>query len=395
MKTRARLNGSAAFIGALLAAASISSQVQAQEPASPWSTEITYTADVTGVVAGGSTRAGRYLDNLDIIVDGDLERLVGLRGAKVHVYLLNNGGGEPNALAGTLQGVDNIEVADQGARLYEFWVEQDFGGDRGSVLAGLYDVNSEFYSTAASDLLIAPPFGIGSELAATGPNGPSIFPSTALSVRLRLGSSEGRYVQAAAINADASTLGDEAGIDADFDHGGLFLAEAGWTGPVRLAIGGWRYSDEQDDIRELTPGGDPAASVAQGAYVLAEGTFHEPESGPVVRGFLRAGLSDGDTTDFEGGWQAGVRLDRVFAARPDSAFSLGFHQGLLSDKARANFRDAGISPARAEEGVEATFADTFGPVTIQPSVQWIRNAGGDRDADTVVVASLRLAVAIR
>ncbi|KQW82196.1 carbohydrate porin [Brevundimonas sp. Root1279] len=386
---------SAAAIGTFLAITSVSDPCSAQETTRPWTVEATYTADVTGVVSGGPVQAGRFLDNLDVIVDGDLERLIGAKGARLHVYLLNNNGGEPNAVAGTLQGVDNIEVGDQGARLYELWVEQDFGADRGSVLAGLYDVNSEFYSTGASDLLVAPPFGIGSELAATGPNGPSIFPSTALAARIRFGSMEGTYVQAAAVNASASTLGDVDGIDADFDHGGLFLAEAGWTGPVRIALGGWRYGERQDDIRDLDLAGDPVGSIAQGAYVLAEGEFYAVEDGVSARAFLRAGISDGDTTDFNGGWQAGVRLDHLLASRPDSALSLGFHQGRLSDKARANARDAGGDPALAEEGLELTAADTFGRLTIQPSVQWIQNPGGDRAADAIVVATLRLSVALR
>ena len=377
---------------AVLGSIAIASQCSAQDTGGGWSTEVTYTADITGVVSGGQTRSGRFLDNLDVIVEGDLERLIGLRGAKLHVYLLNNNGGEPNAVAGTLQGIDNIEVADQGARVYELWVEQDFGA--GSVLAGLYDVNSEFYSTSASDLLIAPPFGIGSELAATGPNGPSIFPSTALAVRLRLGDLDGRYVQVAAVNAEAGSLGD-AHVDTDLDSGALFLAEAGWNGPLRLVVGGWRYGEDQDDIRDTTLAGDPAHRQAQGAYVLAEGGFYKNDAGLSARAFLRVGLSDGDTTDFEGGWQTGVRLDHVFPSRPEAALSLGVHQGLLSNKARANFRDEGVNAAHAEEGIEQTYADTFGRVTLQPSIQWVNNPGGDRDASALVVAALRISVALR
>jgi porin len=360
----------------------------------PWTTEITYTADLSSVVSGGRATSSRFLDNLDVIVDGDLNRILGWRGATLHAYLLNNNGGEPNAAAGTLQGIDNIEVAGQGARLYEFWVEQDFGEGAGSLLAGLYDVNSEFYSTAASDLLIAPPFGIGSELAATGPNGPSIFPSTSMAVRLRLGETEGRYLQMAAVNAEAGAMGDT-GVDTDLDHGALFLAEAGWTGPMRLAIGGWRYGDKQDDIRDTGPLGDPARTVAQGVYVLAEGTFYEADDGFSARAFLRAGASDGDTTDFRGGWQAGLRLDHLAVSRPDSAFSIGVHRGLMSDKARANLGDGGVMPAEAEQGVEITYADTVGRVTFQPSLQWIDNPGGDRDAEPVVAATFRISVALK
>ena len=358
-----------------------------------WTVSAEYTADVSGVVSGGVSRAGRYLDNLLVALDGDLEQAVGWRGARLHVSGLYNGGGEPNALAGTLQGVDNIEVGAQGARLFEAWIEQDLGGSA-SLLAGLYDLNSEFYATEASGLLIAPPFGIGSELASTGPNGPAIFPSSSLAARLRLGDSDALYGQVAVVNADARTLGDHGGVDTTLDEGVLGIAEAGVGGPVRYALGVWRYDQRQEDIRDLTPDGDPAHSRAQGAYALAEGRLYGAAApdGPQIDAFARLGLSDGDTTDFKGGWQAGVLMRQIFASRPEGQLSFGLHQGWLSDKARANFADAGLNPGRHEEGLELTYADTIGRFGIQPDIQLIRNPGGLRDADDVVVVSLRVTV---
>ncbi|WP_404416270.1 carbohydrate porin [Brevundimonas vesicularis] len=357
-----------------------------------WTVAAEYTADVSGVVSGGATRGGRYLDNLSVTLDGDLEQAMGWRGARLHMSGLYNGGGEPNALAGTLQGVDNIEVAQQGARLFEAWIEQDLGGSA-SLLAGLYDLNSEFYATEASGLLIAPPFGIGSELASTGPNGPAIFPSSSLAARLRVGQAEGPYGQVAVVNADARTLGDRGGVDTSLDEGVLGIAEAGVGGPVRYAVGVWRYDQRQDDIRDLTPDGDPAQSRAHGAYALLEGKlFGDAEEGPRIDGFTRLGLSDGDTTDFKGGWQAGLLMQRIFAARPDGQLSFGIHQGWLSDKARANIADTGLDPSRHEEGIELTYADTIGRFGVQPDIQLIRNPGGVRDADDVVVVSLRVTV---
>ena len=176
------------------------SAARAADPA--WTLAAEYTADVTGVVSGGVQSGSRYLDNLSVELDGDLDQALGWRGARLHMSGLYNGGGEPNALAGTLQGVDNIEVGAQGARLFEAWIEQDLGG-AATLLAGLYDLNSEFYATEASGLLLAPPFGIGSELASTGPNGPAIFPSSSLAARLRIGDMETFYAQAAVVNADA------------------------------------------------------------------------------------------------------------------------------------------------------------------------------------------------
>ena len=369
------------------------SSAQAPEPA--WTWQAAYTADVIGVVDGIDTPAGRFLDNLDVSLDGDLERSLGWRGARAHFSLLANAGGEPNAVAGTLQGFDNIEVGAQAVRLYEAWIEQDLADAKASVLAGLYDVNSEFYVTEASDMLLSPPFGIGSELAATGVNGPAIFPSTSLAVRLRFGGTEGAYAQVAAVNARAGTIGDHGGVDTTFDDGLLYLAEAGWSGPLRLAVGAWTYGDEQDDIRDVSAPGVPALRSARGAYFLSEGTLFEGDAAPTVRGFLRLGVSDGDTTDFRGGWQAGLRMDSVFADRPDSALSLGFQQGGLSDKARANAADLGDELGGAESGVELTYSDTIGRFTIQPDLQWIHNPGGDRNRDPILIAGLRLVLTLK
>ncbi|WP_231499473.1 carbohydrate porin [Caulobacter sp. UNC358MFTsu5.1] len=375
-------------------AASSAALAQTEAGQGAWTHEVTYTADVAGTVRGGTAHAGRALDNLDVIVDGDLEKLIGWRGATVHGYLLNNSGGAPNDLAGTLQGIDNIEVARPRARLYELWVQSKFAGDHGSVLAGLYDLNSEFYSTEASGLLLAPPFGIGSEFASTGPNGPSIFPSTALAVRARIEGGKGAYLQAAALNAHAGTVGDPDGPSTSFDNGALIIAEAAFGDSWRLAAGGWFYTERQADLRALDVNGDPALSKARGGYVLAEYPFVDGgESGRSVRGFARLGFSDGDTTPFSSGWQAGVLVERVFASRPDSAFSIGMEQGRLSSKQRANTLDAGVTPADAESSVEITYSDKVSPrVALQPDLQFIRRAGGDRDAETVVVAALRLTI---
>ena len=68
-----------------------------------WSLALTYKADLFSVVEGGAQRGTRYLDNLDIVADVDLDRAIGWSGATAHASLLNNLGGRPNDLAGTLQ----------------------------------------------------------------------------------------------------------------------------------------------------------------------------------------------------------------------------------------------------------------------------------------------------
>ena len=349
---------------------------------------VSYSADVTGVVSGGIAKRGRLLDNLEISADLDLDKAMGWKGATAHALVLNNSGGMPNDDAGTAQGIDNIEVSRQRLRLFEAWIQQSFAGDKASALVGLYDLNSEFYANDSAGLLIAPAFGIGSELAATGPNGPSIFPSTSLAVRLKWTPREDVYVQAAALNANAGVLGDPGGVDTSFDSGALMIAEAGWTGAGKIALGAWRYSDKQDDIR------DPAQRTAQGAYLLLERHLGATgEDAPrQTTAFARLGLSDGDTTDFKGGWQAGLLVQHVFDSRPQSAFSVGVNQGYFSGKARANALDAGGVLKRAESAIELTYADSFGPLTLQPDLQYIKDPAGDAGVGHALVAALRVSL---
>ena len=363
----------------------------AEEAAGPVELSLSYTADVMGVVDGGLSQRGRFLDNLDLIADLDLEQLISWRGTSAHIDVLNNSGAMPNDDAATLQGVDNIEVSSQRLRLFEAWIEQTWGAS--SLRYGLYDLNSEFYANDSAGLLIAPAFGIGSEIAATGPNGPSIFPSTALAARFHTTFANGMYMRAAALNAHAGVVGDPDGVDTSFDDGALLIAEGGVEGDRKLAFGLWRYTESQDDIRDLDGLGNPVQRDAQGAYFVYEQPLNDSDGMRATRAFLRLGVSDGDTTPFAGGWQAGVLVERVFASRPDSAFSIGMNQGILSDGYRHNQIDLGASMANAETQIEITYADKLADcITIQPDLQWVRRRGGDRSVEDEVVAGLRVSV---
>ena len=344
----------------------------------------TYTMDLMAVSSGTPDRQIVRLDNLDLIAAASLDRF-GWSGARLHFHVLGNSGGRPNDRAGTLQGINNIEVPRASVRLFEAWIEQELG--QSSLRAGLYDLNNEFYATESSGLFIAPPFGIGSELAATGPNGPSIFPSTALAVRLDTRVGNSGIVRAAAINASARTIGDRGGMDWSFNDGLLLIAEGGIEDESgKLVVGAWRFGRQQDDVRELRETGDPRSRRAQGVYLLGEKPLGER-----VTVFVRAGFSDGRTTVFRGGWQGGMQWSPVFQGHKESALALGAHQAFLSRGARRNLAEDDIRPARTETGLEISYSDRlFGPVTVQPDLQLIFNRGGDRKADGMLVAGLRL-----
>jgi len=349
-----------------------------------------YVVDTIGVFSANGPDNVDALDNLNLTATFDFDRLIGWSGGSGHVHVLNNLGGMPNNHAATLQGIDNIEVASQRLRLFEAWVEQRVGSTT-TVRAGLYDLNSEFYANESAGMLIAPAFGVGSEIAATGPNGPSIFPSTALSVRVDHRISDNGYVRLAVLNAAAGTLGDTPGVNLTFDDGALLIGEAGFGQRGKFALGGWSYTRRQDDVRIVDRTGKAVRQRAHGAYAVAEHPIGLAGTAHPLSAFLRLGISDGHTTPFRGGWQAGFLIEHPLSSRPNSSASIGFNQGYLSRGYRRNLRDVGVDPSAAETAFEITYSDNVTPfLTIQPDVQMVVNPAGDTGRDPVVVVGLRV-----
>lgn len=397
--TRATRTG---LFAVLLAAIPARAEDVTAEPASPPSPVLSvsgeYILDVVAVAQGSGTGV-RYVDLASLVAELDLDAAAGWRGARLVAEGIAGTGQRPNDLAGTLQGINNSEVTRNRAKLYQFYLEQTLADWPVTLRAGFIDLNAEFYSNEAAGLLIAPAFGIGSELAATGPNGPAIFPSTALTAAVRVEPSADTYAAFAVVNAEAGVLGDEGGVRPMFDQGALLIGEAGWTGVGKIALGAWAYTERQDDIRIVDAVGDPLQRRAQGGYVLFEwpiGGRIAPADGAPHKAslFLRAGVSDGDTTPYRGGWQAGVLINNVLPGRPESQLSFGANQAFLTDKFRLNEAEAGNPMRKAETGLEVILADQVAPwLSLQADAQYVRSPSSAVGARDAIIFGLRLVFA--
>ena len=381
----------AAGVVALSAGQALSDEVKAEEAPAPTpkfaTFSLLYKADLMGVVDGGDRQAGRMLDALDVAADLDFETGFGIKGLTGRIELMTTGGGEPNGFAGALQGVDNIEVGHRGTRLYQAFLEQSLANGAFSVRVGFSDLNSEFYVNDSAGLLLAPPFGIGTEMAVTGQHGPSIFPSTSFAVRLKYRFGEAGYVQAGVYNENSGDLGDPKGPDWRFRTGGLAIAEAGLTKGGKTAIGVWRYTRKVDQVYADLLTGAVGRSESQGAYLLIERDLCSGKDGVrATTGFVRAGLADSRTDVVDGGLQSGIKVSQVLASRPESMLSIGYSWAHFSRR----FRSQNGPLASGEHLVEITLSDRIAPhLTIQPDLQWIRRADPVSGRD-VVVAGLRL-----
>ncbi|HEX7758256.1 MAG TPA: carbohydrate porin [Caulobacteraceae bacterium] len=388
------------FLMALAAVAALTGTVKARaETAKAVTFSMVYKLDVMGVAAGGVAAGGVNrgavaLDNLSINADADLDTLLHWRGASAHVSFLTNQGGQPSTLAGSLQGIDNIEVAHPRAKIYEAWLDQSLAGGAVDVRAGLYDTNSEFNVTDSAGIFLAPTFGISTEIAATGPNGPSIFPSPALAVRVNFQPRPDLYVKVAAIDAHAGTIGDPGGVDTSFSDGLIMWGEAGWTAKGKIAVGVWGYTKGQSDIRDTLPSGAPRLSGSHGAYVMIDRpVLKVADDAPQASVFLRFGVSDGDTTPYRAAGSVGVTTGHLIPGRPEGALALGFSWGTFGTKYRANGADAGAPLAVAETAIELTYADKLGAhLTLQPDLQYVHHPSGDPAIRDAVVLGLRGAV---
>lgn len=364
---------------------------------------LSYTADFWRETSGGRKRGGSYLDNLDIQFSIDGEKAYHLPGNKLFVYFLNNAGGHPNNLTGSVQGVDNIEVGEDAFKLYEIWMEQSFLDEKASLLIGLYDLNADFYVTDISANFINPAMGIGQEIAQTGENGPSIFPYTSLSARLRINPVKDSYFQLAVFDGVPGNPDHPHGtrIDLEKNDGTLWIAEAGFTpkGPEysetlhnKIALGVWTYSRRFDDLFDTDSTGNPVKSRSRGIYALSSYAFYESEEeNKALSAFLRAGLADGNTAQTDWAFQAGLVANGWVAGRPDAEIGLGVNYAHNADKYNKMVYSAGGQADKAETIYELYYFDALTQsIHIQPDIQYVVNPGTDPTLKNALIIGARL-----
>ena len=325
------------------------------------------------------------MDKILLRADGAWETVT------ARIELLNVSGGAPNLLVGSLQGIDNLEASHR-LRLFQAWLRRGTPDDRLFVKAGLVDLNGDegFYVTDGSGPMFAPTYGIGSELAATGPGGPSIYPSTGLATVVQVKPTPATYVRGGVFNAHVGDPGERGGVDFRFQDGVLSILELGYErDEAKLALATWRYSKTQDD-RFDTLAGQPVQRHSAGAYLLAQRPVFGSDEANGAVAFVRAGLSDGDTGPYASSWAVGLSIDHL-GGHEGRTLALGLDQARLGLKYRLASAAAGAPLGRMESHAELTFSqDLSHGVSIQPDLQYVIHPGGDKSAKNAVVLGLRL-----
>jgi porin len=348
--------------------------------------EASYTGEVMSNLSGGVRRGERYLDNLDVVLEADLEQAIGWRGANLHVYGLYNNGKSVSELIGDAQAASNVETGTQAARLYEAWIDQKIGSNA-SIRAGLYDLNSEFDVLDTAGLFIGSAHGIGTDISQTGLNGPSIFPSTSLAARVDVTPAEGWAVRAAVLD----------GVPGNPNHpgrttirlgngdGALLIGEA--QAPVfggKLLFGHWRYTARFDTHQGSRDRGNA------GYYLRGEAPL-VGRDGTLLSGFFRLGTAGGRFNMFDRFASAGFKLTGLVKGRDEDEIGLAFASAFTSRGYRLT-----NGGGKTETAVEFTYrAPVTDWLTLQPDVQYVRNPNADPAIDDALVVGLRFEISFR
>lgn len=302
-------------------------------------------------------------------------------GTQAHFSFMTLGGRGVGEVVGDVQGVSNIEAQPLG-RLYEAWIQIPVLG--GQLLLGLYDLNRDFYVTETAALFLNGSHGIGPEFGLAGVAGPSIYPSTALGVRIQAAVSPEITVRGAMLDGVPGDPTDPSawGVALLRDEGALLAVEAEWAGAgarARVATGGWLYTSSTAQAEDSSPGG-----ANGGVYLLVEGDLAGCHGGACLRAFARAGRAAPRLSPVASALGAGLVLE----ASPDGV-ALG-----AAIATAAPGGGAGAAPLHApEHNLELTVRIPLASsIELLPDLQVIRAPGMARGCPTVVVASVRVAL---
>ena len=338
---------------------------------------------------GGISNGSRHITHLDFKLKMDLEKAVGWTGGSAMINVLSDGGWGPNARhVGSQMGVTNVEVgAPTTTRVFQAWLQQSLFDDRLAVLAGLYPIDSEFFTVDSAGVFIGPQYGTPADLALT--RGPSIFNNSAFGLRAKWNVTKTMYAMAAVLDGipNDPARPKVAAIRFAKGDGSFSIGELGWLpeadndkfkGHAKAAIGLWGYSTKVNDQRDTDAGGNPLLRFQRGGYVLGERTLARLGGSDerFLSAFGRYTWGDDDSTAVKNSLNLGLHFKGPLASRADDVLGVAWTRAGMSRK----WRDVQTVPAdtkASEDALEISWRFTMTPwLAVQPNYQYIRHPGG-------------------
>ena len=322
---------------------------------------------------GGLRTGDMPLWNLDITLEMDTEKLGLWSNGRFFIYGLFNFHNDklPTEYVGDIQATSNIEAPETG-KIYELWYEHFLLDNHLSLLFGLHDYNSEFSALETAGLFTNSSFGISPDISQIGP---SIFPSTALALRLSYQRDETYLLMAAydGVPGDPDNP-NRTQIIIDSDDGIFYSAEIGRKRELsddqdgyKYGIGFWHHTEYADF--------DGDDSDNSGIYAIAE-YITNLNSGHQLGVFLQLGAARESLNPISQYIGTGFSLGGLF--HDNDSLGLAVAHAIISD----DFKDTvdGMGLDDAETAIELTYRIELNDhLALQPGIQHVINPSSAAD----------------
>lgn len=354
--------------------------------------EFLVTTELVANASGGVRQGSTVLGRADLTMALDTEKAGWWSGGTFFVHLLGAAGGNPVSFVGATQVTSNIEAPDT-FTVFAAWYEHRFFAQKLSLLFGLHPYDSEFYVLDYAANFLNSSFGTGPEVAQTVP---SIFPTTALALRVKYQFLPSVYVLAAVYDGVPGNPKNPRGTHILLRRSdGLFYSmEVGLTPPAaqdtarhyKLAAGAWYHTTDFDDFR------DRRHSHNSGVYALGEVALL-PEADPTqgLGVFAQVGYASSDRNQIALYLGGGFTYTGLFPRRESDVLGLAVASARNSDA----FLRAQPGMKRAETVVELTYRLQVLPwLHLQPNLQYVINPGTSPTLDNALVFALRVEITL-
>jgi len=346
--------------------------------------------DLDGALDGGNNHFGRLRARMTL----DLDKLIGFENAKFVISGVHQYGRNYNRSGfGVFTNPSSIEGAET-TRLAEFWLEQTLAEGAFTYRIGKIDAvgafgNQEYGSSFMNDEFAYVPNAIfGSAL----PFDPAEkLGLIATWVMHKPSNSSNVYLKGGVFDTNE--------LDAYYDdHNGL---RASWEGPVGYAAEiGYKDNGSADSMPSFLKVGmhyntgdfstylGSAKSNDYLVYTSIGRTLKYLDTGKVRH--LDASLmwvySPEDRNLYHHELTAILRMVGPFASRPNDEVGLGFIAAFLSN----DYSETQVADANEEYTLELSYkAKVTGWLTLQPSLQYVKNPMGNNDRDDVIITGIR------
>jgi porin len=370
----------------------------------------TYIGETQGNVSGGLKQGSVYDGRLNLAVDVDLQKLVGLRELTFHANMFQiHGDGLSRSNLNNFLVVSGIEALPS-TRLYEMWFEQKWGTTL-SLRAGQLAADTEFINAKYTDVFTNASLGWPAMMSVNLPSGGPSPPLAALGARLRANVTDNLTLAAAIFDGDAAGPGpgdpqlrDNAGINFRINDPPLVIGEVQyiWNGKKgdpgldgKFKIGGWRHFGEFSDQRFTAEGVSLANPVGSGMPANLRGNFgvysvfeqkvyrvgNDDDRGVGIFARVSSSPSDRNLIDFYA--DGGIELIGLSDRRPKDKFGIAAGYAHVSSRARAldfDFQQL-MGPSWPQRSFESLVTAVYqyevrAGWTLQPNFQYFIHPGG-------------------